>query len=99
MNSPYASGTWLVTAGREKEFVSHWIEFLQWTRSAFSEFRSAQLIQDSEDPRHFVSFANWDSADALKQWRSRPEFAAKLGSCRILCEDFRGGDYTLAATV
>jgi quinol monooxygenase YgiN len=99
MNSPYASGDWMVGAGSEEEFVKRWTEFLEWTRAAFSECRAAHLIQEAQNPRHFISFASWDSADALQRWRSRPEFAQKMGACRALCEDFRGGDYGLAAAV
>ena|ERR1700737_4200353 len=99
MNSPYASGNWLVKSGREKEFVQRWIEFLEWTRSSFKELQSAQLILDSTDSRRFVSFSGWNSAEAVQQWRSRPEFADKFGACRELCDDFQGFDYTLAAKV
>ena len=99
MESPYASGNWVVTPGCEKKFVERWTDFLEWTRSSFAELRSAQLIQDAEDPRHFVSFASWNNADAMQIWRARPEFAEKLDACRALCEDFRGASYTLAAMV
>src|SRR5438309_8094729 len=53
----YASGTWIVTKGREEEFVRRWTEFLQWTRSTFGELGTAQLIRDEETAGHFVSFA------------------------------------------
>jgi heme-degrading monooxygenase HmoA len=99
MQTPYSSGNWIVTSGHEKEFVERWTEFLEWTRSSYAELQTAQLIQDHADPRHFISFARWDSADALNQWRSRPEFATKLGACRALCDDFRGSDFALAAAV
>ncbi len=99
MNEPYASGNWVVMQGREKEFVERWNEFLEWTRTAFTECKSARLLQDAEDSRHFVSFANWDSAEARQRWRSTPEFAQKFGVCRALCDDFRGTDYMLSAMV
>ena len=95
----YASGTWIVTPGREKEFVRRWTEFLQWTRSTFGELGTAQLIRDEETPGHFVSFATWRSTQALLDWRSRPEFAERLSVCRALCDEFRGSMYTLAAVV
>jgi len=99
MESPYASGNWIVTVGREQEFVKRWTEFLEWTRSAFTELQSAHLIQDLDDSRHFVSFSSWDTAEAVKQWRSRQEFAVKLGACRPLCDEFRASDFALAAAV
>lgn len=99
MNNPYASGNWVVTPGCETRFVERWTEFLEWTRSSFTELESARLIQDGEDSRHFVSFASWNSADAMKIWRSRPEFDEKFGACRALCDDFRGNSFILAAMV
>jgi heme-degrading monooxygenase HmoA len=95
----YASGTWIVTKGREGEFVRRWTEFLQWTRSTFGELGTAQLIRDEVTPRHFVSFATWKSIKALRDWRSRPEFAEHLSGCRALCDEFRGSSYLLAAVV
>ena len=99
MSDCYASGSWVVNRGLEKDFIQRWMEFLQWTRSSTAGLRSAQLIQDSEEPRHFVSFAAWESSEAMKTWRSLPDFAGRLGACRQLCEDFRGSSYTVVATV
>lgn len=95
----YASGNWIVTKGREEEFVRRWTEFLQWTRSTFGELGTAQLLRDEETQGHFVSFATWQSINALREWRSRPEFAEHLSACRSLCDEFRGSSYVLAAVV
>jgi heme-degrading monooxygenase HmoA len=95
----YASGNWVVTEGREEDFVRRWAEFLQWTRAAFDDFGSAHLIRDEEAPRHYVSFATWKSIERLREWRSRPEFAERFGACRALCDDFRGSSFTLAVVV
>jgi len=99
MGSFYASGNWVVQSGQESEFVNRWTAFLEWSRSAAQGLRSAQLIQDSDEPRHFISFASWQSSEAMSAWRSMPEFAIKLGACRELCDDFRGSSYTVAASV
>jgi len=95
----YASGNWVVTQGREEEFIRRWIEFLQWTRAAFDDLGSARLIRDEETPGRFVSFATWKTSEALREWRSRPEFAERMGACRALCDDFRGSSFALAAVV
>jgi heme-degrading monooxygenase HmoA len=99
LTSHYASGNWVVDDGRQIEFIERWREFLEWTRVTSAGLRSAQLIQDVEDPRHFISFAGWESAEAMRAWRSLPEFAQKLNACRELCDDFSGSSYTVAATV
>jgi hypothetical protein len=45
-----------------------------------------------------VSFGAWADQESVRAWRGRAEFAELLGRCRELCEDFRAGDYTLAAS-
>jgi heme-degrading monooxygenase HmoA len=95
----FSSGTWRVLDGREREFITRWTEFLEWTRSSSKDLHEARLIQDSDDPNHFVSFASWSSGEAMQRWRSSAEFATKLAACRALCSDFRGSSYTLAAAV
>ena len=99
MNEDFASGDWRVNAGQEEEFVARWTEFLEWTRGSAPGLRMARLIRDEDNPRHFVSFASWESAEAMSTWRSLPGFMAKLKACRDLCEDFRGSSYTVAAAV
>ena len=93
----FASGNWLVSQDRDTEFVGRWKEFLEWTRASVAGLRSAHLIQDREDPQHFISFAAWESAEAMQAWRSLPDFGQHLNACRALCDDFRGSSYTLAA--
>ena len=99
MSEEFASGNWCVSPGREEEFVARWTEFLEWTRAAAPGLGSARLIRDAEDPRHFISFATWENAEAMQQWRSLPGFADHLSACRALCGDFRGSSYSLAAAV
>ncbi len=97
MGDDYASGDWAVSRGRETEFITRWTEFLEWTRASAPGLQSAQLIRDSEDPCHFISFARWETREAMQTWRSLPDFATKLSACRALCDDFRGSSYTMAA--
>lgn len=64
MAESYASGDWMVSEGREDEFVSRWLEFLRWTRENADGFKEATLIRHVSDSRHFISFAQWDSDEA-----------------------------------
>lgn len=99
MAGSYASGNWVVNAGSEDEFLSSWSEFLHWTRENAEGFKEAHLIRDQDEPRHFISFAEWESDEAQQGWRALPEFPEKLGACRALCEDFRGGAFSHVASV
>lgn len=99
MTDQYVSGNWVVNNGCQEEFIARWTSLLKWTRESAPGLVAARLIQDDNDPRHFISFATWESAEKMDAWRSRPEFAQMIGACRELCDDFRGSNYTLAAAV
>jgi heme-degrading monooxygenase HmoA len=94
---PYTSGSWLVKAGSEDAFVAQWTAFTEWSLNNAPGAESFVLIQDSGDPRRFLSFGAWDNPEAVTAWRQRPEFRELLGECRALCEQFEPHDYTLAA--
>ncbi|MEX1047665.1 MAG: hypothetical protein WD757_01505 [Actinomycetota bacterium] len=65
--------------------------------SAAANLRKA--LHHAENPRHFVSFAEWKDEGSRKGWQSHEEFPAKLSRCRELCDEFVGGSYDLAARV
>src|SRR4029453_9772591 len=93
MADSYASGDWHVKAGNEEEFLARWREFLEWTRGTADGFGGAVLLRDSSDPNHFVSMAEWASAQAQEGWRSLPDFPQKLGACREVCDEMRGAPF------
>jgi heme-degrading monooxygenase HmoA len=95
----YSSGDWHVRAGSEDAFIARWTEFLEWTRDSAPGFVSARLVRDVSEPGHFVSLGEWKDAPAAAAWMTLPDFAAKYGACAALCEEARGGRYTLAAEV
>jgi len=86
----YASGTWNVRRGCEQDFVERWMEFLQWTRTDYPSMLAATLIRDRRVPGHYLSFAEWADEQSRAAWRAAPEFHARLGACRALCEDMGG---------
>jgi len=97
--SVYTSGDWIVTAGREEEFVKAWTEFVDWAMATVPGARFATLIQQKDDPRHFISFGEWDGEKQVAAWRSHPEFPQKLIAPRSLCEQFVGKDFEVAASI
>ncbi|MCX5376199.1 antibiotic biosynthesis monooxygenase family protein [Streptomyces sp. NBC_00091] len=95
----WASGDWQVRAGEEEEFVKRWTEFLTWTKGAAEGFLHARLIRDLNEPRHYVSFSRWLSAQAMADWQAKPEFTELIGACRALCEDMHSGAFGLAVAI
>jgi heme-degrading monooxygenase HmoA len=99
IGQPFTSGTWVVMKGKEDEFIARWTEFVGWTHENAAGAEAFLLIRNTEEPHRFISFASWESDEAVDAWRARPEFQELLGRCRELCEDFRGIDHVLAAAV
>src|SRR4029079_16206921 len=60
METHYTHTTWHVKPGSEEEFVRRWGEWADWTRRQ-GLVEDALLLQDTEDPRRFVSFGPWES--------------------------------------
>jgi heme-degrading monooxygenase HmoA len=98
IGQPYASGRWLVNAGSEDEFIERWTTFTQWPLDNAPGAESFVLIRDTADPRRFLSLSAWESQEAVRQWREKPEFSKLRDACRELCEYLERHDYSLAAS-
>ncbi len=97
-NQLYTMGHWTAKAGRESEFRAEWEAFARWTGKNQPGAGVAYLLRDNEHPQKFVSFGPWESAEAIKAWRERPEFKAYVGKLRELCEDFQPQSLTAVAS-
>jgi heme-degrading monooxygenase HmoA len=98
MGQPYTSGTWLVRAGSEEDFIERWTAFTQWSLENAPGAESFALVRDSGDPQRFLSLGVWENQEAVREWRERPEFSELLGECRELCTVFKAHDYALVAS-
>jgi heme-degrading monooxygenase HmoA len=91
----YTSGIWIVKPGLEEQFKQAWLEFAQWTKARFDGAISVVLLQDTSDPRRFISVGPWRSQDDIDAWRASSEFAHAVGRIRPMLESFQAA--TLAA--
>jgi heme-degrading monooxygenase HmoA len=99
MAEHYASGVWQVKLGNDDEFVERWKEFLQWSRENYPALVVAKLLRDSGTAGRYITFSEWTDEASRNAWKQEPEFKARIGAFVALCEDMRGADYELAATV
>ena len=97
IGQPYSSGNWLVKEGSEEAFVSRWTAFVEWSLKNAPGLESGILIQDSDNPRRFLSLGAWDTAEAMQAWRQMPEFQELFEACRELCDEVQVRSYTLAS--
>jgi heme-degrading monooxygenase HmoA len=98
MGDQYSSGNWHVKSGKESEFIERWTEFLQMARDAQLGLVSATLIRDDQDPKHFVSLAEWEGSGRA-DWQALPEFMERYQACQALCDDSYGSDYERTVAV
>jgi heme-degrading monooxygenase HmoA len=92
--SVYTLGVWRVKAGREDEFVARWRSLAQWTLDEEIHGAShATLVRDHEDPRRFISFGPWGSAEAVERWRAHPGFEERFAKIQETLESFEPGLY------
>jgi quinol monooxygenase YgiN len=98
LGQPYTSGDWLVKEGNEQAFIDQWTAVAEWCLEHSPGARSFRLIQDRANPRHFISFGEWDDFDSVSVARSRPTFLKLFRGCQELCDRFGGSDYTVALT-
>ena len=79
MSQPiYTTGSWKPFPGREDAFLEAWAEFMTWATS-LPGAGAAVLGRDERDPGRFVSFAAWESIDAVRGWKDSPEFKPLMG--------------------
>jgi heme-degrading monooxygenase HmoA len=97
IGQPYSSGYWLVKEGSEEDFVSRWTAFVEWSLKNAPGLESGILIQDSDNPRRFLSLGAWDTAEAMQAWRQMLEFQELFDACRELCDEVQVRSYTLAS--
>jgi quinol monooxygenase YgiN len=96
VGQPYTSGNWIVSEGKENAFIEQWAAVADWCLANSPGARFFRLIRDSQEPRHFISFGEWEDFDSVSVARSRPEFLRLFRGCQNLCDQFSGSDYTAA---
>jgi heme-degrading monooxygenase HmoA len=92
----YSSGTWKCKEGEEEQFVAAWTEFAKWL-GTMPGAGSARLTKDMDNPGHYMSFAPWESIDAMHAWKSAPEFREHMGAVQAHVAEFTPHEMELVA--
>jgi heme-degrading monooxygenase HmoA len=74
----FTHGRFEVAAENEQPFVAAWSEFAAWA-SQRPGAGTLRLVRDVRNPGRFVSFGQWDDAEAIRAWKSAPEFKERIG--------------------
>lgn len=89
----YTSGNWLAKQGKEAEFIRQWRDWMEWNRDHADGFQWAKLMRSADDPRRFVSIAQWGSERERADWMSRSQFQPMFDGVKALTDEFMGGGY------
>jgi heme-degrading monooxygenase HmoA len=74
----FTHGRFEVAPENEQTFVDAWSEFAAWA-SERDGAGTLRLVRDVRNPGRFVSFGQWDDADAVRAWKSSAEFKERIG--------------------
>ena len=74
----FTAGRFEVEPDNEEAFVDAWSDFAAWA-SQSPGARTLRLFRDVRNPGRFVSFGQWDDADAVRAWKSSAEFKERIG--------------------
>jgi heme-degrading monooxygenase HmoA len=98
MAEVYSSGTWRAKDGEEKDFEEAWTGFAEWL-STIPGSGTARLTKDMDNPGVYVSFAPWESLDAMHAWKSSPDFPKHMGAVQAHVAEFTPHEMELVAEV
>jgi heme-degrading monooxygenase HmoA len=94
----FTYGRFEVEPGSEPAFVDAWSEFATWA-SRRPGAQTIRLARDVRNPGRFISFGQWDDAEAVQGWKSSPEFKERLGRVVKQAKEFEPTELVTLAKV
>jgi len=83
----YTTGSWRPFDGHEEAFLSAWKEFAGWA-ATLPGAGKAFLARDLRDPGRFVSFMHWEDIEAVRAWKTSPEFKPRMSKVQEHIDKF-----------
>jgi heme-degrading monooxygenase HmoA len=99
MSQPiYTTGSWKPLAGHEPAFLEAWKEFMDWA-TGLPGAGEAVLARDLRDTERFVSFAAWESMEAVRGWKDSPEFKPRMSKVQQHIDKFAPTELDVVVSV
>jgi quinol monooxygenase YgiN len=86
-NQHFSVGIWQVKPGKEYEFKAAFKEFADWVFNQNLGADEVYLLQDLQQPSHFITCGPWDSIQRIEEWRQLPEFEKFFIKARRMCDE------------
>jgi heme-degrading monooxygenase HmoA len=94
----FTFGRFEVALGNEGAFVDAWSEFATWA-SQNGGAGTIRLARDLRHPLRYISIGQWDDAEAVRNWKSSPEFKERLGRVVKQATEFEPTELVTVAKV
>jgi quinol monooxygenase YgiN len=83
----FTHGRFEVEPENEQAFFDAWSEFAAWTSQRPGAV-TLRLARDVRNAGRFISFGQWDDAEAVRDWKSSVEFKGRLGMVVSQAKEF-----------
>jgi heme-degrading monooxygenase HmoA len=91
------TGIWTLDPAKETAFVEAWASFAEWA-SSMPGAGTLRLGRDVGDSSRFVSYAAWSDDEAVRAWKSVPEFRDRLAQVLQHVEEFHPAELAVVAS-
>jgi heme-degrading monooxygenase HmoA len=98
MSEVYSSGAWKAKEGEDEQFVEAWTEFARWLNT-MPGAGTARLTRDLSEPGRYLSFAPWESAEAMHAWKNDPAFREHMAPVQQHVAEFAPSEWELVTQV
>lgn len=87
MDSFFSAGDWTLKEGHaERDFIQAWLASVDMDPPIEGLRVRPRLLRDLARPGHFLSFAEWESREAIERFRARPDFNRVIGAIQEYAE-------------
>ena len=80
-------GIWAVKPEKRAEFIDAWYTSNEWLSQRLPNERGAVLLEDTDDPTRFVSYAPISDPEVVIELMSVTEFQALWAEVMQFCDD------------
>lgn len=87
----YTSGRWSVKPGHDEAFARAFAEsgVKDMDPPIRGLLQRPRLLRDLSEPRSYLSYAVWESREAIEEFRSRPDFPAMIARMKVHLDDMQ----------
>jgi|1185.fasta_scaffold1124525_1 heme-degrading monooxygenase HmoA len=87
MTEIFTYGRFEVEPQNEESFFEAWSEMATWA-STLPGSHTFRLVRDTRNPGRFISLGQWDDPEAVRAFKSAPEFKERLAGMVKQAKEF-----------